>query len=81
MIDPIDPSNWPDVIVYASGPIYASVCTKLGEESTTDMVNKLFPLEGDLVWEVSEDPNFATGESNPCPCHDDWERQHVLYSC
>lgn len=80
-LDFLDTSTWPEVVVYSVGPIYASVCTKLDDAETADFVNNLFPLENDLSWAVSDDEHFASGENNPCECHDDKERRHVLFSC
>ena len=74
-------SDWPDVVVYRIGPIYASVCTKLDDEATTSFLNEYEPSGISTDWAVSEDEHFHTGQTNPCECHDDPERRHVLFSC
>jgi len=82
------------VIVYSVGLFYSSVCapSDMSREDVAAAVNEqdADSLRGvDLAkyaghtpqWVVSEDTNFRTGQTNPCPCEDDPSRKHWLLEC
>lgn len=68
--------------VYATGPVYLSVCTNDDDETMLHVANITSPTGLDHGWQVSEDKTFATGQSNPSPCNGNREGyQHVLLEC
>jgi hypothetical protein len=71
-----------DFIVYDLGIVYAAVCTSLTEAETVARVNEQYPTGIDSRWEISKQPNFATGEPHPCPCEKlPITHKHYLLSC
>jgi len=44
-------------------------------------VNADHPTGIDSRWQLNEADHFADGNTNPCPCEQDGERQHWLLSC
>lgn len=71
------------VEAYAVGIVCASVCAPrdLPIEQVEDDVNRQHPTGISSRWKLSEDDHFATGQTNPCPCEKDPERQHWLLNC
>jgi len=70
-----------DFTVYREGLLNASVCSSLGLEATVERMARR--ISGTTVgWILSEDENFATGQSNPCPCEQQPKtHQHYLFNC
>jgi hypothetical protein len=67
---------------YAVGLISASVCTSMSIEEATRQLNIEHPTGINSKWVFSDDPTFATGETNPCPCdHSPTTHQHMLFNC
>lgn len=67
-------------LIYSAGVVYTSVCTTLSDEEATTRLNCESPT-GVTPWAVSKDPNFITGEPNPCPCPHIIGARHILFSC
>jgi len=70
----------------AIGLVYASVCSSLPEQETTDMLNLVHPTgmvyASDLLWTPSSDVTFAAGQPNPCKCELRPDTHvHRLYTC
>lgn len=70
------------VTVYALGLTHASVCTSQPDEQTLATVDELYPTGLNHGWKISDDPAFADGKPNPCPCdHHPRTHRHVLLVC
>lgn len=70
------------VSVYALGLTHASVCTSLPDEQMLVTVDELCPTGLSHGWKISDDPAFADGKPNPCPCeHYPETHRHVLLVC
>lgn len=71
-----------DVVIYATGFIYCSVCAPadMSVEDVVARVNEKMPTGIKSDW-VLCDEDFATGEINPCQCEDDETRLHYLLNC
>ena len=68
--------------VYSSGLCYCSVCTDLIDPAEVAAeTNRQNPTGLDRGWSISDDPTFANGQPNPCPCNHHEGRQHFLLSC
>lgn len=71
-----------DFQVISFGLIYASVCTSLAEQETTERLNVAHPTGLSWGWQPATDERFATGQSNPCECElSPKTHHHVLYTC
>ena len=83
-----------DVNVYSMGLVMASVCapSNMAGDEVAAAVNEqdadslrgvgLAKHAGHTPqWGVSDDANFRTGQTNPCPCEDDPSRKHWLLEC
>lgn len=68
------------VNIYSWGLIYLSVCTDETIEATTVAVNMSHPTGIESQWALADEP-FRTGETNPHPCKDTKDAQHMLFSC
>lgn len=68
---------------YRVGLCHASVCAPkdMPIETVEMQVNADHPTGIDSRWQLDEADHFASGETNPCPCEQDRERQHWLLSC
>ena len=67
-------TNWilqNDVVVYASGLQYASICVP--KDLSGDSINS-----SSDNWFISKDKEFVSGHPNPCPCELDPNRIHYL---
>ena len=70
-----------DFQAYAVGICNASVCSNLTLEETTRQLNREHPT-GIGKWELSQEPTFAAGEPQPCPCNLHPEtHKHYLFEC
>lgn len=69
-----------NVYVYADGPLCCSVCVpkEWNREQVEREVNAAHPCGTENGWAVSKDSTFASGQTNPCECHDDSMRLHWL---
>ena len=67
-------------VVYSCGLCYLSACTDDTDEIVTQTVNNEHPTGIAPPWTIASEP-FADGTANPCPCNDDPNRRHVLFSC
>jgi hypothetical protein len=68
--------------VLTFGLIYASVCTSLGEQETTERLNLTHPTGLSWGWTPSTDARFVTGQPNPCKCEIQPDtHEHRLYTC
>jgi hypothetical protein len=76
-------SNGEGVVMYSMGLCMASVCAPghLDAEQVADAANIERPTGISSRWRVSDDPQFRTGQTNPCPCEQDSSRRHWLLSC
>ena len=63
-----------DFTIYASGDVYASVCTSLLINEATRCLNASTGSQ----WQKSSS-NFRTGELNPHVCDESAEHQHYLF--
>ncbi len=67
---------------YSVGICSASVCTSLSVKEATEKLNLEHPTGIVSDWHLSEDENFASGDTNPFPCKDDPEtHKHYLFNC
>jgi hypothetical protein len=69
------------VLIYALGPMACSACApaQLTPEEVTAAVNRQEPTGISSVWQISNEPAFASGEPNPGPCDQDpGTRRHYL---
>lgn len=71
----------PEFTAYSVGLVNASVCTRLPLEAAQARLNQEHPTGIDSQWELSEDKEFKSGETNPCQCEDDERNKHYLFSC
>jgi hypothetical protein len=69
-----------EVIVYAEGIFYASVCapSDMPGEQVAAEVQSERPAGTRNGWQVSDDETFRTGEPMPCACDKDHRRKHWL---
>ena len=79
-------STWDDkheVEVYSVGICAASVCApkEMPIEEVVRRVNICCPTGITSDWEKSSDPTFKNGQSHPCECESDRNRQHWLMVC
>jgi len=72
-----------ELIVYGLGIIHCSVCTNIkGRKKIEETVNRKSPTGISSRWRISRDKNFATGETNPCPCNiNPKTHKHYLMEC
>jgi hypothetical protein len=56
----------PEFAAYPIGGNQAVVCTSLGAEQATALLNVEYP--GDVAWRVSPARSFPRGTPNPGPC-------------
>lgn len=65
---PIHPhTNAKDWRIYARGPIFASVCTRMSFHDAEIRINKEIPQDVGY-WQYASDQPFAQGIENGCPC-------------
>lgn len=76
----IEDREAPHFEAYTVGLCYASVCTSLDDESAASRLNWEHPT-GVHPWQIADDPNFAKGQSNSCPCPHRPGCRHILFSC
>ena len=71
------------VIVYAEGPMAASVCapSDMPREKVAQQTNAKSPTGISSPWQFSQDETFKGGQPNPCPCEQDPTRTHYLMEC
>lgn len=70
------------VVVYSLGIVAASVCTDEEPEEMLATVNAEYPTGISSEWQISDDPKFRGGESNPCPCEQNPKtHKHYLLEC
>lgn len=70
-----------DFSIIEIGLVFASVCTSLSVEETTDRLNAEHPTGIESRWSLHY-AGFKTGEDNPCPCDRSPEtHKHMLFSC
>jgi hypothetical protein len=75
-------SETKDFNAYAVGICYASVCTNLSVAEATKRLNEEHPTGIRPQWKLDDDPSFAGGKSNPCPCENNPEtHRHLLFCC
>lgn len=68
-----------DVIVYAEGLCFASVCTSLDDDGVSKAMAAR-PSGTTGGWTRSADTHFTGGQPNPCPCEVSPEsRRHILF--
>jgi hypothetical protein len=68
-----------ELVIYAEGLCYASVCTSLDDEEL-DRRMAARPATATRGWVRSTDSHFAGGQTNPCPCDQRPEtHRHVLF--
>jgi hypothetical protein len=70
--------------VYSNGIVHCSVCTNIKDprdiEIQTNLQNPTGLSSGG--WKISKDTNFATGQTNPCPCEQKPKtHKHYLMVC
>lgn len=66
---------------YAVGVVHASVCTSLSVTEATERLNTEYPTGISSDWKLSDEA-FASGETNPCACHDfPQTHKHYLFVC
>ena len=71
-----------DFEAYSIGICHASVCSSLTLEETEKQLNQEYPTGIQSQWKLSEDTNFQTGQSNPCPCEQHPKtHKHYLFDC
>lgn len=71
-----------DFEAYAVGTVSASVCSSLSLEETEKRLNLEHPTGISSDWKLSEDTEFAQGQSNPCPCERNPKtHKHYLFNC
>lgn len=63
------------------GLIRLSVCTNVDPEKVGAAANYVAPTGISSGWERCPEPNFATGQTNPCPCPDGNGCHHYLLGC
>jgi hypothetical protein len=74
-------SGTAEFTVISWGLVAASVCTSLPLPEATARLNLELPTGISSRWQPSEDPTFATGQPNPCPCEQRSGNQHYLFNC
>lgn len=67
--------------VYAIGPLSASVCTDLGIEEATRLLNEENPTGISSRWAWAEGETFADGTPNPNTCEENGNLKHYLFHC
>ncbi len=69
--------------VYARGLCYISVCVNIGttREEIEREANEQEPTGIESQWSISENSHFNSGQTNPCPCTIDPDKEHYLMSC
>ena len=66
--------------IMSEGPFYRSLCVE--KDCTPEEINQFWQVSGtERGWQISSNPTFATGQTNPCVCEDDPERMHYLQDC
>jgi len=72
-----------DVSIYRNGAVHCSVCVPDGasSEEIELAVNAVNPTGLSSGWKIDDAPNFASGETNPCPCEVTSGRSHYLMVC
>lgn len=71
-----------DFVAYSVGLCQASACTSLSVEEAAVRMNAEHPTGISSRWEMSSDPTFATGQTNPCPCDEhSVTHKHYLFTC
>ena len=70
-----------DFTIYSEGLVNASVCSSLGlEETVARMQRRISGTDAGFI--LSENKNFSTGQTNPCPCERNPKtHQHYLFHC
>lgn len=66
--------------VIASGLCFKSVCVPVDWDHDKILSN-VFPAGTTRGWQISKDPKFATGDTNPCQCEQEDDRIHYLLDC
>ena len=75
-------SEHKDFEIYTVGVCHASICTSLPIGEAVIRANGEHPAGTTTDWKFSEDSNFASGQSNPCPCERNPEtHKHYLLVC
>lgn len=71
-----------DYETLAVGLCYASVCSSLAIQETTQRLNREQMTGLEHGWDISEDEHFASGETNPCVCtQHPATHLHYLFVC
>ncbi len=71
-----------DFEAYSIGLVCASVCSSLSVKETIKRMNFTHPTGISSQWKLSKDKEFATGQTNPCPCKDSpGTHKHYLLNC
>ncbi len=82
MTEPIPDTD--TVHVYTFGVCHMSVCAPkdMERDEVRRLANLKHPTGLKHTWEFSNNPKFATGQPNPCPCNEHPEtRLHYLMVC
>jgi hypothetical protein len=68
--------------IYSVGIVCMSVCAPktMTKEEIEKQANLEHPTGISHGWSITEE-NFASGESNPCPCNTNYDRLHYLLTC
>lgn len=75
------PTTTDQFTVYSLGLCYASVCSSLSPEETTERLNREAPTGINHPWSLAEE-DFSNGAPNPCACeHTPLTHKHYLFSC
>jgi hypothetical protein len=69
--------------VYSLGIVRCSICTNIKDTEKIEMlVNMRCPTGISSSWKISREPNFHTGQPNPCPCEEKPNtHKHYLMVC
>lgn len=77
------PSSDDPIIVVGWGLVYLTICApnaaSISEIEAT--ANWKHPTGIESTWQLSDDPTFANGMPNPCPCERTPGRTHYLLNC
>jgi hypothetical protein len=69
--------------VYSNGLVHCSVCTNIKDPRNIEMqTNIKNPTGISSSWKIDKEPNFHTGQTNPCPCENKPNtHKHYLMVC
>jgi hypothetical protein len=68
-------------LITSPGICYASVCSDEGPLNAARWLNANYPTGISSAWKPSDDPTFAGGPPNPCPCEQQPGFLHYLMNC